>query len=119
MPAGVVAYAGIGAWIEQPTDAGGAIAVTALLLCSAAAIRWIFFSGAERIGDTLVVHALFGSRRIPLRQIQRITSGYAYIRWASGKGHRRITLLTPFWSDPNPLEFVTRYNDETLSLIHS
>jgi hypothetical protein len=119
LPTGIIAYAAVNAWLEHPTDDQAAVGSVVVALCLGAAMRWTVFAGAKRVGEDLVVLAMFGSRRIPLDRIQRVYSGYAYLTWKSRGGRTRLTWLTPFWSNPNPLESVTKYNNSQLRIIRS
>ncbi|MFJ3489911.1 hypothetical protein [Leifsonia aquatica] len=81
------------------------------------AVRWFGFAGARRLGDTLIVSGILWSRRIPLRRIDRVTTGYVFVVWRTRRGGWRWTPITSLWSKPRPLDVVTRYSNRNVRVI--
>ncbi|MDN4613207.1 hypothetical protein P5G50_01975 [Leifsonia sp. F6_8S_P_1B] len=119
IPAAAVSYASLTVLATEPRVETLVIALLAVVPSAAGAARWTLLSGARLDGATLVVHGLLWSRRIPLSSIRRVSKGYAAVYWVTKAGRRRVTPLTPFWSNPRPVEFVTQYNSRMINAIRS
>lgn len=117
VPGIVVSAAGFSVWANSPSSATLALMLVGGSLYGA--VRWVAFAGVSRRGDILLVSGLVWSRRIPLRQIDRVTKGYVTVHWHSRNGHRVATPVTALWSEPRPMEIVTQYSNERVNEIRS
>jgi hypothetical protein len=117
LPGFVVSAAGVITWSNSPTAGGAVFAVVLVAVSALGAVRWLAFAGVTRRGETILVRGLVWSRRIPLRQIDRVTKGYVAVHWHSRSGHRVVTPVTALWSKPRPIEIVTRYSDNNVNVI--
>ncbi|MEN2736799.1 hypothetical protein ABCS02_03315 [Microbacterium sp. X-17] len=117
LPTGVVSISFIAA-LQQNFNAGGVTVAAVFILASLyVAARWVLFAGIRRHGDRVIVTGMLWSRRIPLRQVDRVTGDYSSIHWHTRSGLRLITPLSALWSKPHPVQNVTQYNNKQLSML--
>jgi len=104
--------------VQADSDTPNVIGAAVLIATSVyLAVRWFGFAGARRLGDTLIVSGILWSRRIPLRRIDRVTTGYVFVVWRTRRGGWRWTPITSLWSKPRPLDVVTRYSNRNVRVI--
>ncbi|MBN9632568.1 MAG: hypothetical protein J0I18_18490 [Actinobacteria bacterium] len=117
LPTGVLSISSI-AVLQQNFNAGRVFVAIAFISASLyVAVRWILFAGIRRHGDRVIVTGMLWSRRIPLRQVDRVTGGYSSIHWHTRSGFRLITPMGALWSKPHPLPDVTEYNNKRLTIL--
>ena len=119
VPAGILIAASAAAWADVSTSVIPRFAASVPIMAASfvLAMRWFLVAGAECANGTLIVRGLLWSRRIPRSQIEKITKGYVFVWWRTPRGHRRVSAMTAFWSRPNPVESVTKYNNDPINSI--
>ena len=98
------------AWLASPIGSGLDLAVIISLVCLYVIVRWTFFMGVRKNGQSMVVTGALWSRRIPLAQIERVTDFHVFVWWRSRSGLRMFTPLVAFSAQEGSVEVVAQRN---------
>jgi hypothetical protein len=104
------------AWLSSPIKSGLDLAVIVSLVCLYVIVRWTFFMGVRKNGQSMVVTGALWSRRIPLAQIERVTDFHT----SSCGGARDRDCGCSHLSWPSPLRKARwrSWRNETVGRLH-
>jgi hypothetical protein len=117
LPTGMIPVAILANWSSAYSWSDSVGAAVAVLICALIAGRWILFAGAVCSDSHLRVRGLLWSRRIRRDAILSLSTDYVFVRWRNRWGRVVYSPMSPFWSEPNALWFVSEYNHGVLQTI--
>ncbi|HWU21169.1 MAG TPA: hypothetical protein VN088_06575 [Nocardioides sp.] len=110
VPCALVAGSASTAWLASPNGSGFDLAMIISLVCLYVIVRWMFFMGVRKDGESMVVTGALWSRRIRLAQIERVTDFHVFVWWRTRLGLRMFTPLVAFSAQEGSVEVVAQRN---------
>lgn len=117
VPCALLVGGAFAAWLASPHGSGLDLAVIVSLVCLYVIVRWMFFMGVRRDGESMVVTGALWSRRIRLAQIERVTDFQVFVWWRTRSGLRMFTPLAGFSAREGSVEAVARRNSWAIAQI--